>query len=95
MSFARALAGEPGIREWNYAERWEPNGTDPTTLWPFAWTRAVRGPRYKLIRNQGATGERLFDLLIDPDEQNDLIGAGLTAEEAVALQELQAVLTGL
>jgi arylsulfatase A-like enzyme len=74
-SMVPLLAGHSDGRRWAYAERFGPNGSDPRTT-STVWSRAARGERYKLVRDQGLPGDRLFDLWVDPNEQFDLIAAG-------------------
>jgi arylsulfatase A-like enzyme len=94
-SLVPLLEGRPDGRRWAYAERFGPNGLDPRTT-PVAWRRAVRGERYKLVRNQGIPGDRLFDLWADPVEHFDLLSAGALAPEAAgALALFRDVLTRL
>ena len=55
---------------------------------------AIRNERYKLISN--ATGGReLYDLSLDPFESTELISAGLDAEGAIAMTELEALVEQL
>jgi arylsulfatase B len=77
----------PHHRRWVYAERFKPNGFVNYSV----HLRAMRGERYKLIRNE-ITGTTLFyNLLLDPNETLNLLGTGtpLTADEQTALQWLQ------
>ncbi len=68
------------VREFAFAERFTPNHSEPKTrLW-----RAVRGKRFKLIRNVLKGRDRLFDLDADPHELSDLLAAGEPSEEAQA-----------
>lgn len=56
--------------------------------------RAVRGPRYKLIRLDPCR-EELYDLASDPFEHADLLVGVLTAEALAARAQLSAVLESL
>lgn len=94
-SMVPLLAGRTDGRRWAYAERFGPNGSDPRTT-STVWNRAVRGERYKLVRDQNLPGDRLFDLWVDPLEQFDLIvGGGLAPDAAGALALFRDVLTRL
>jgi len=94
-SLVPLLAGRSTGRRWAYAERFGPNGADPRTT-ATVWNRAVRGERYKLVRDQGIPGDRLFDLWVDPLEQFDLIAAGgLAPGAAGALAHFRDVLARL
>ncbi len=90
------FGGQPDTRRWVYAERFGPNGWNPRQE-PASWSRAVRGERYKLIRNQSPIiGDRLIDLWTDPLEQRDLIAAGgLPLDAAAALAHFRDVLSRL
>ena len=82
----------PGLslREFVYAERFSPNGGAP----PFAdHRRAVRGARYKLLRQTGQPDE-LYDLLVDPFETVDLL-PNPTPDQQAAYVELVAELVRL
>jgi len=54
------------------------------------WTdmQALRGLRYKLIRFDPCR-EELYDLVLDPTEQHDLLRAPLTTEQGLALAALR------
>ncbi len=94
-SLVPLLQGRPDPRRWCYSERWIPIGADPRLGGP-PWTRAVRGPRFKLIRNQGGLGDRFFDLSTDPFEQHNLLPASnLGPEAAAALVYFREVLARL
>jgi arylsulfatase A-like enzyme len=84
---------QPSLREWVYAERFNPNGPGPH---PY-YHRAVRGPRYKLIRRFtiGVQNELFYDLDLDPFELNNLIGQPVTPEERQAYLELSATLENI
>jgi len=77
---------QPSVREAVYAEMFRPNGHGPYEV----HRRAVRGPRYKLIRNELSSEERLYDLALDPFEQQDLLLNALSDEERAALLALRA-----
>ena len=76
---------------------WAPNGADPRfepTHRP--WRRGIRDARYKLVRDQDWSGDRLYDLALDPLERDDLLEAGDPPEEAWgAYLTLRAVLDGM
>lgn len=80
-SLVPLLAGLEDGRRWVYTERFVPNGADPH-LSSAGWPRAVRGARYKLVRDQSVPGDQLFDLVVDPTEQRDLLTAGPLSGEA-------------
>lgn len=77
------------VREFVYAEVFEPNGFGPYTR----HDRSVREERYKLIRKLGAADE-LYDLVADPFENNDLM-SNLNATEQAAYDRLVAELVRL
>ena len=93
-SFAALLAdpAASGAREVAFAERFAPNhSVEPTRLW-----RAVRGPRFKLIRNVLKQRDRLYDLEADPHEEHELLGAGQLSDAARAAHaQLSAALTAI
>lgn len=60
----------PSLRDYNYTERFQPNGQAFKTR----WDRAVRDRRYKLVRT--FNGVRFFDLVDDPEEEHPLTPAG-------------------
>ncbi len=69
----------PQRRQFVFGERFSPNGfTGPWTL----ERRAVRDIRYKLIRDGGV--EELYDLLLDPFEQTDLLLGTPTPQQQAA-----------
>ncbi len=70
---------QPSLREWVYAEKFHGNIT----------LRAIRGPRYKLMRTWDPNfSERFFDLQLDPYEGTDLLSGTLTAQEQEAYERL-------
>lgn len=71
-------ANSPSLREFAYAESFNARIHD----------RAVRNDRYKLIDRNGS--EALYDLLIDPFEQTDLLKKPLSPDEHYALNVLRA-----
>ena len=82
----------PGLslREFVYAERFSPNGGAP----PYAdHRRAVRGARYKLLRQTGQPDE-LYDLLVDPFETANIL-PNPTPDQQAAYVELIAELVRL
>lgn len=86
-------AAAPSPREWNFSERFYPNG-----FGPYQFTRrAVRGPRYKLIRYDPGLPqtELFFDLEVDALETNDLLPGGLSPQEQQAYDELSSLLERL
>jgi arylsulfatase A-like enzyme len=85
------LPDAPAQRRFAYAERFLPNGFVPH----YQYRQAIRGPRYKLIRDAVTKVDRLFDLALDPLEQNDLLAGALTPEQAAAYAELQQRMTEL
>ena len=87
----------PSRHPWVFTERRKPNGFGPYTEVALA----VRGERYKLVYNDPPLTEgqayRLFDLLSDPLELDDLLASpqppgGLTDEQKVARARLERVL---
>ena len=98
MSFLSALAGLAGPgRPWLYSERWTPNGSEPRLGQQNGlWSRAIRGRRFKLIRDEGQLGEKLYDLVLDPAEASDLLaGPTVSGPAAAALTRLRALLAGI
>lgn len=77
------------IREFAYAESYEPNGPGPYT----SHDRSVREARYKLIRQIGVADE-FYDLLVDPFETADLM-PNLNLAEQAAYDRLLAELVRL
>lgn len=59
--------GRTSLRTQLFGERFAPNHN------PSEVRHALRGRRYKLIRNQTSGAERLFDLQLDPFELQDLL----------------------
>ncbi len=90
VSFAPCF-GSPWLspRSAVYAERFTPNGPPP---WD-EHERAVRGPRFKLIREDGQPDE-LYDLLVDPFETTNLL-PGLSPAAARAYDILRDELAAL
>ncbi|MEO0651267.1 MAG: sulfatase-like hydrolase/transferase [Planctomycetota bacterium] len=64
-----------------YAEVFAPNGDDPTE-----GSRAIRGPRFKLIEDLDGQPTALFDLLEDPQETRNLLEDEGAARERETLQ---------
>ncbi|MEM6672198.1 MAG: sulfatase-like hydrolase/transferase [Planctomycetota bacterium] len=84
-SFVDALGGAGAERRWSYSERFWANGTDPRSA-SIEWRRAIRGERFKLVREELFDQEAFYDLAIDPMESNDLLGQdGLSPEADAAL----------
>ena len=73
------LSATTSARTWNYSEVL--NST------PMRSGYAIRNARYKLIQFDSGNQE-LYDLEVDPYEQDDLLSGTLTLEQATALQEL-------
>ena len=58
-------------------------------FWPYSM-KAIRGARYKYTSSINGGPEQLFDLMLDPDESDDLLlHASLQPEELAALDELR------
>ncbi|MEM8710555.1 MAG: sulfatase-like hydrolase/transferase [Planctomycetota bacterium] len=96
ISFAGALKGEPGAREWAYAEIFTVLGEDPRKRMNIQWQRAVRGKRFKLFENRGGRHTALFDLDADPFEQRNLLDSKPLAPEALAaFNEYRGILAGI
>ncbi len=77
-SFKSVLSQSTTTRNYQYSEM--DNGTNNS------WT--IRDNRYKLIIN--ATGnEEMYDLEVDPYEQNNLVNGSFTPEESIANLELK------
>ncbi len=82
ITFAPQLLGSthPEPRRVAYTEMWKPNGADPRCdPIDVTWRRAMRTQRYKLMRDQKKPGDCLYDLLVDPQEQHDLLTGDLDA----------------
>ncbi len=73
-SFLPSLRGMPNYRRWTYSERFGGLGVDPRGG-QFPWRRALRGERFKLVRNGSSASDQLFDLIADPSESLNLLGA--------------------
>lgn len=74
-----------------FAESFRPNGRSAYN----AHGRAIRDARYKLVRNVLSGSSALFDLAVDPDEQSNLMGAGmppLTRGQQAAFSQLDEAL---
>lgn len=92
-SFLRSLRGHASHRRWSYSERFNMSGSDPR-FGGQRWGRAVRGERFKLVERDGR--QSLFDLLADPGESDDLLGAGgLSPAAFAAAEEFRRVLARL
>ena len=77
---------QPSIREFTFSEHFFPNG-----FGPYSWQRwAVRNERYKLIRLEDH--DELYDLVLDPHEQRDLLLGEMTQDLRVQYLELAAVI---
>jgi arylsulfatase len=59
-----------GWREAAYSESY--NNIDSSTV--DRWARTIRTDRYRYTMYPGGSGEQLFDLTEDPDEQRNLAG---------------------
>ena len=85
---------DPGAaprRQHVYSELFKPNGFGPYST----HARTARSARYKLVRNELTGVSLFFDLRADPDEQDNLLGAGaspLTAGQQAAYDALASVL---
>jgi arylsulfatase A-like enzyme len=55
---------------------WPHQPDDPHTFHEYGDMRAIRTPRYKLIRRHGRGPDELFNLIQDPDECENLMQAG-------------------
>jgi hypothetical protein len=77
--------GAPSQRETVYTEMFTPNGGP---INPYFHHRAVRGPRYKLVR-WGLFTEELYDLELDPFEHSPLDLENLTPEQTAAFEALK------
>lgn len=90
-----ATPGLPSRRAWVFSERFGPNGPGP---YEFP-VRAVRGPRFKLVRSWNAAGvpkDVLYDLEADPFESLDLfLLPWVDPEAGAAAARLGAVLDRL
>jgi len=101
-TLARTLWTAAGARRRHYqmviADASQPHGFTVTDALRMEFLasdqRAVRGPRYKLIRFDPCT-EAFFDLARDPYELTNLLEGGLTAEERVAYDGLVGVMAGV
>lgn len=71
----------PSLRNYNYTERFQPNGQ----MFKTSWERAVRDRRYKLVRTN--VGDRFFDLLADPGEEQPLPASGPAFDRLSAVME--------
>lgn len=76
------------LRPVTFTEHFKPNHADGSNL--VEHRIALRGPRYKLVRNELNGVLRLYDLIEDPFEERELLSAkgGLTSEQRRALDEL-------
>ena len=78
----------PSIREWVFAESFDPNGPGPYKH----HHRAIRGQRFKLIRKSyysSIVQELLYDLEQDPFEETNLLLQDLTREQRRAYHRLR------
>jgi arylsulfatase A-like enzyme len=81
----------PAQRSWIYTERFRANGAAPATM---TWAvRAIRDTRYKLVEQ--LTGDELYDLALDPFEQNDLLSSSLTPAASAAYAALSSEIATL
>lgn len=77
-SFISLLSQSTALRNYQYSEM--DNGANN------AWT--IRNNRYKLIVNASGS-EEMYDLEMDPYEQNNLVSGSFTVEESTANLELK------
>lgn len=84
LGLARGTDTTP-VREYVYAERFDPNGTTGAKT---GFHRMLRDTRWKLIRRKGAPDE-LYYLPDDPLEATNLLDAALSAEARAAWVRLQ------
>lgn len=61
----------PSLREHVYTEAFKPNHAAPGQHTKLR--RALRGDRYKLVRDELSGVDRLYDLWLDPGEERDLL----------------------
>ncbi len=81
------------LRDFAYAEIFKPNHADSNHTQRF---RAVRGTRFKLVRDEIGGAERMHDLESDPCEERDLLRGGpLTPEQRSAYRDLKRLLAAL
>jgi len=82
-------ATSPTLRDYIFSDRWRGDRwPDPITD-PSGFGRAtIRNDRYKLIDRNNTTNDEFYDLLLDPFEQNNLLGL-LNAQEQAAYNYLK------
>ncbi|MFT7678876.1 MAG: arylsulfatase B [Planctomycetota bacterium] len=81
--------GRASLRKSIFGERFSPNH-NPTQI-----RRAIRGPRFKLTRNEVTGIERLYDLLADPFEGQNLMLQPLNSVQRQAYLRLKQALIDL
>lgn len=79
---------EPSLRKYLFTELTWPNGVNP----PQSSERTVREKRYKYIKSS-TIGEHLYDLQLDPLENQNLLDGPLNPEQKRALRRLRNALT--
>jgi len=81
-----AEPGRPSLREYTFSEWFKPNGRPPWDM----HHRAVRNDRYKLIDLEDH--EELYDLWLDPHEQNNLLLGPMNQEQTQQYLALASVI---
>jgi arylsulfatase A-like enzyme len=89
VPFLRDPAAPP-LRSTVFSQLFSPNGFGEKD----EWFETLRGERYKLVE-QGGSPDRLFDLLLDPYETNDLLLGTPTTEELAEYDALKGALLSL
>ena len=80
----------PPVRSTAYSELFSPNGFGDKDT----WFKTLRGERYKLVI-EGGSPDRLFDLMLDPYEAQDLLSGTPTTEELAEYDALKSALLAL
>ncbi|MCK5944568.1 MAG: sulfatase-like hydrolase/transferase, partial [Planctomycetes bacterium] len=87
----------PTLRDYVFSDRWRGDRwPDPVTDASGFGRATIRNDRYKLIDRNLSAPDELYDLLLDPFEQIDLLASGpLTASAQQAYNYLKATSDGL
>lgn len=83
IDFSPVLSGGQGARDHVYVEHF--SDEDPVGSDIFGW--ALREGNYKLVQEEGEAAE-LYDLSVDPQEENDLLASGGNNDDQQTAQRL-------
>ena len=90
VSLAPVILGEQdSARDFNYVDHFGATRTGDSN------EKAIRNERYKLVQDFVSGSQELFDLEVDPYEQNDLLAGDLSAEAQANYEGLKSRLAAL